>query len=47
MMEIQDLITVSNSVAKDPLTSTVYKQYIEERVFNKIVKNDEIWSKTF
>tara|TARA_A100001035_G_C27783740_1_gene503183 strand:+ start:515 stop:1387 length:873 start_codon:yes stop_codon:yes gene_type:complete len=45
MMEIQDLITVSNSVAKDPLTSTVYKQYIEERVFNKIVKNDEIWSK--
>ena len=45
MMEIQDLITVSNSVAKDPLTSTVYKQYIEERVFDKIVKNDEIWSK--
>lgn len=36
---------VSNSIAKDPLTSPVYKQYIEERVFNKIVKNDEIWSK--
>ena len=43
--EIEDLITVSNSIAKDPLTSPVYKQFIEERVFNKIIKNDEIWSR--
>ena len=45
--EIEDLVIVSNSISRDPLTSPVFKQFIEERVFNKIMKNQEIWSKNF
>lgn len=47
LSDIIDVIQISNAISKDFEISNIYQQFIEERVFNKILQNNDVWSSNF